>query len=434
MLDYLNKTFFSTTSKKKKSNEEETHNDLVAKSVNEPVTTSPPVAVGAPTAEPTPPTPIESNHISPKARFNERCRRFEDEISKDILNIHEIRSLAFEGIPEGPGLRSLYWKVLLNYLPLKLSGWNEELKKRRALYNDWCKELVTDPREKYEREGAEDKIEDVTHVDHPLNQAQDSQWQTYFKDKETLTEIEKDVRRTFPHLHFFNSDTETGDTKHCEAVKRILYIYAKLNPGIHYVQGMNEVLGPVYYTFATDPRKDFRESAEADAFFCFTNLMSEIMNNFCKTLDKSQYGVLEQIAQMDAILKEKDSQLWYCMHEKNVDPAFYSFRWITCLLSQDFELPDILRCWDSLFADPRRFEFLLYVCCAMIVIVRDELFMGNFAENLKLLQNYPTKDMTLILAMARELRENPSFTMPVWLPPEPKADSTTPPSGNVYEL
>lgn len=43
-----------------------------------------------------------------------------------------------------------------------------------------------------------------------------------------------------------------GSEAHWEVVERILFIYAKLNPGIAYVQGMNEIVGPIYYTFATD--------------------------------------------------------------------------------------------------------------------------------------------------------------------------------------
>lgn len=30
---------------------------------------------------------------------------------------------------------------------------------------------------------------------------------------------------------------------------RILFIYAKLNPGIKYIQGMNEVLAVIYYCY-----------------------------------------------------------------------------------------------------------------------------------------------------------------------------------------
>jgi hypothetical protein len=37
------------------------------------------------------------------------------------------------------------------------------------------------------------------------------------------------------------------------ALGRSLFIFAKLNPGIKYVQGMNEVLAPLLYIFRTDP-------------------------------------------------------------------------------------------------------------------------------------------------------------------------------------
>ena len=36
--------------------------------------------------------------------------------------------------------------------------------------------------------------------------------------------------------------------------------------------GMNEIIGPIYYVFATDSRHEWEEYAEAECFFCFTNL------------------------------------------------------------------------------------------------------------------------------------------------------------------
>ena len=35
----------------------------------------------------------------------------------------------------------------------------------------------------------------------------------------------------------------------------------------------------------------FIENAEADSFFCFTNIMAEIRDNFIKTLDDSDLGI-----------------------------------------------------------------------------------------------------------------------------------------------
>lgn len=49
-----------------------------------------------------------------------------------------------------------------------------------------------------------------------------------------------------------------GKEAHWEVVERILFLYAKLNPGQSYVQGMNEIIGPIYYSFACDPNAAFR--------------------------------------------------------------------------------------------------------------------------------------------------------------------------------
>lgn len=46
-----------------------------------------------------------------------------------------------------------------------------------------------------------------------------------------------------------------------EALRHILIVFAKLNPGIRYVQGMNEVLAPLFYVFRNDPDEENAVSA-----------------------------------------------------------------------------------------------------------------------------------------------------------------------------
>ena len=36
------------------------------------------------------------------------------------------------------------------------------------------------------------------------------------------------------------------------------------------------------------------------------------------------------------------------------------------LMCQEFDMANCVRLWDTLFADPKRFEFLYYVCVAII--------------------------------------------------------------------
>ncbi|KAG8554954.1 hypothetical protein GDO81_003939 [Engystomops pustulosus] len=309
--------------------------------------------------------------------------------------------------------------------------------------------------------------EDVTLEDHPLNPNPDSRWNTYFKDNEVLLQIDKDVRRLCPDFSFFLNPTEypcqlimdpeneyetlrkrveqttlksqtvarnrsgltnvssplkasashslsdieplpTGSEAHWEVVERILFIYAKLNPGIAYVQGMNEIVGPIYYTFATNPNSAWREHAEADTFFCFTNLMAEIRDNFIKSLDDSQCGITAKMERVYSTLKEEDEELYLRLQEQNIKPQFFAFRWLTLLLSQEFVLPDVIRIWDSLFADENRFDFLLKVSCAMLILIRAQLLEGDFTVNMRLLQDYPLSDGDVlpILKKAKELQDS----------------------------
>ncbi|KAG9299831.1 hypothetical protein G9A89_003375 [Geosiphon pyriformis] len=202
---------------------------------------------------------------------------------------------------------------------------------------------------------------------------------------------------------------------HWEAIERILFIYAKLNPGIGYVQGMNEILGPIYYTMANDGDEEGKAHAEADSFFVFTSLMADIRDHFVRSLDHDDItGIGATMTKMNRRLKAFSYELWEDLEHKSLHAPYYSFRWLTVMCAQEFALPDVIRVWDSVFADhdpdkgssSGRFEFLIDFCCAMIICVKDELLQGAFEDNIKLLQHYPIQDPGVVLQKAYQLRES----------------------------
>lgn len=316
----------------------------------------------------------------------------------------------------------------MGVLPLLTAEWTETLAKNEELWCGFVQELVINPRDEYNASQkanggvppGEESIDDSLTAngktmsaggfeDHPLSLDRKSTWNAYFKDCELQAEIRKDVSRTFPTLHFFRE----GRAQHLESLERILFIWCKLNPGVSYVQGMNEVLGPLYYLFAISPENaGLRSKAESQAFFCFMNLMSEIMNNFIKTLDGSEVGIVKQIENLSVLLQEKDPQLWKDFEKKKLNLQFFAFRQLTLLLSQEFELPDVLRLWDTLFSDTNRFELLRFICCSMLMLQREYLLRGDFAENLKLMQSYPPSDVEEIISFAIQLANDQE-----WCPP-----------------
>ncbi|XP_015775097.1 PREDICTED: TBC1 domain family member 13-like isoform X1 [Acropora digitifera] len=401
--------------------------------------------------------------------FKQRVSEFQAALSAREIDLKCLKRLCFSGIPDGSGIRSLCWKLMLGYLPPQRDLWNETLKCQRATYKQFVHEVIIEQC-KGTKSG---KNSEEFDVDHPLNPNPDSNWVAYFKDNEVLLQIDKDCRRLCPDISFFqiatkypNKDVTTGCDRdfetlrervlrthlessqvntnrsglknfssarkiapaeyfvlgdeqeaHWEVVERILYIYAKLNPGLGYVQGMNEIIGPLYYVFCSDPKTEWQEHVEADAFFCFTNLMSEIRDNFIKSLDDSACGIGNMMKNVRTLLKERDPLLFAYLEEQQMRPQFYSFRWLTLLLSQEFALPDVIRVWDSLFADESRFDFLIYVCCAMHMVIREQLLAGDFATTMKLLQNYPYIDISTILSKAIELKR-PRLVAPK--PPQTK--------------
>ena len=73
-----------------------------------------------------------------------------------------------------------------------------------------------------------------------------------------------------------------------QEMKRVLFIFAKLNQGLRYVQGMNELLAPIYYQFRNDIHLEQRQHAEADSFYCFMDIIAEFRDHFCQQLVSSR--------------------------------------------------------------------------------------------------------------------------------------------------
>jgi len=352
-------------------------------------------------------------------KSQERANLILQTLSSDRINLHLLRSLAFQGCTDVSGLRSIVWKVLLNYLPIETEDWETFIASKRAEYGMFKEELIKVPKlhsvivsKEEEEERRAEKKEVVPVTDHPLSTATTSTWNIYFEDMATIEEIDKDVQRTRPEMNFFhrpvdptvNQETPPEDADlHSDVLERILFIYAKLNPGIKYVQGMNEILAPIYYLFAADKNPVFEGNAEPDTFFCFTNVMSEIRDHFCRTLDSSKTGIKEKLKEINTVLKRLDYSVWRHLEDLEIDPQYYALRWVMLLFAQEFEIPDVLRLWDSLFSDPFRFNYLNYISCALILNVKDKVMEGDFTDVMSLLQRLPPTQIHTLLTMANTL-------------------------------
>ncbi|CAA92181.3 TBC1 domain family member 13 [Caenorhabditis elegans] len=387
------------------------------------------------------------------SRYMERLAKIEEVllIANKKIDINELRAGCSYGVPES--LRPLAWRLLLHYLPLERHKWQTFLAEQRDNYDQMIEQIIVEPGTASLQQSAAQNQDN----DHPLSDHPTSDWQAFFQDNKVLSQIDKDVRRLYPEIQFFqllsrfphqhgmkyplsrrvinhqelhsqefgaNRDGIVGCVKtniakqsqdenqapnsefHWHIVERILFIYAKLNPGVQYVQGMNELVAPIYYVFANDADDEWAAYAEADTFFCFQQLMSEVKDNFIKKLDDSNCGIESSMSAFHNLISTFDTELHkHLTLTLEIKPQFYAFRWLSLLLSQEFPLPDVITLWDALFSDPQRFALLQYVCLAMMELKREPLINGDFPFCVRLLQNYPDTDIAKIVAFAQDIRD-----------------------------
>jgi hypothetical protein len=92
-------------------------------------------------------------------------------------------------------------------------------------------------------------------------------------------------------------------------------------------------------------------------------------------------------------------------------------------IAQEFPLPDAIRAWDALLADPAGpRDALVRIAAAMVLHLRAPLLAGDFAANVKLLQSYPPADGAPTAQACCKCREAKCFRLrahaPLVLPSE----------------
>jgi TBC1 domain family member 13 len=387
-------------------------------------------------------------------------------LNSSKINYPVLRKIVFEGLPDDiPSMRSLIWKLLLDYLSLNVNEWEESIDKKRAEYNEMKKSIFSkldierlkkaggnktglsssttptnknisknDPQNNSITPNRVIKKKNIS--DHPLATTGDSKWKNYFDDLDLLEEIDKDVRRTRTNMHFFfmpaKSNLQTistdqiiefadkkrndpssnvekflsknGFDSNADVMCRILFIYGKKYPEIRYVQGMNEVLAPIYYAFSNDQNPYFYTNLEADCYICFENLMKEIKDIFIRSKDNLETGIHTRVKNLNLLLKMVDKEIFNHFAENKIEVGFFAFRWYTLFLTQEFEMPDILRLWDSILSEDDKFDFLNMVCLAIIKMKKIEILQSDFAGIMLSMQNLDKLDVEKVIKVAESIR------------------------------
>jgi len=307
-----------------------------------------------------------------------------DFIMKDpILSISSIKKKAFDGLLAENGLRSLCWKIFLDYLPnLETSTWQIEINKERQHYEDLKSKFIFDPNKT--KNG-----EKNWNVNNPLSLEEESPWKQYFENNELQKTIRQDVERTFPDLKFFRNENIQS------IMCNILFIYCKLNQDISYRQGMHEILAPILMVVDNDKidnsntiinddlMKNILDSnyVEHDSFFLFCQVMKGAKSwyEFNETISTSVNAPKEKfivpiVAKCQRIqnemLKVIDNDLYIALKRHEIEPQLYGLRWLRLLFSREFQIDDVLILWDGIFAEGNNLELVDWIVLVMLIHIR----------------------------------------------------------------
>jgi len=310
----------------------------------------------------------EYNRYSKLENLINNCLSFEME---------ELRKLAWPGI--STSARAKAWKILCRYLPMPQRNQDEEVERKQGEYRKYV--------EKYF-----DTMNDEAANTDPYRQ------------------IQADIPRMSSVAGLFQQQCVQ------DIFERILYIWAILHPESGYVQGMNDLVTPLFLVFLHDsyrtktnnivPFESFfngdmndidlefsllkknRDNVEADTYWCLTKVLDGIQDNYIP----SQPGIHQKVAKLEDLTNRIDPELHQHLVRHGVKYKLFAVRWMNNLLTRELQVRQIVRLWDAYFAQANGFkDFHNYVCVAFLRHWKSELMkMKDFETMLTFLQNVST--------------------------------------------
>ncbi|KAK4691649.1 hypothetical protein P7C71_g5392, partial [Lecanoromycetidae sp. Uapishka_2] len=242
---------------------------------------------------------------------------FHDTSGRLQVTADEVKERIFlGGLDPSDGVRKEAWLFLLG-----VYNWDSTADERKAVINSKRDEFIKLKGAWWERmvDGS--------------GSAEETEWW-----KEQKGRIEKDVHRTDRHIPLFEGEdiphpdpdspfAETGTNVHLEQMKDMLLTYNEYNRDLGYVQGMSDLLAPIYAV----------EQDDAVAFWGFVGFMERMERNFLR----DQSGMRAQLLTLDHLVQLMDPALYLHLQSADSTNFFFFFRMLLVWYKREFEWADI---------------------------------------------------------------------------------------------
>ncbi|RIA92634.1 rab-GTPase-TBC domain-containing protein [Glomus cerebriforme] len=279
---------------------------------------------------------------------------FDDSEGRLRVELNEVREAVFRGGVEDD-IRIEVWKFFLGIYP-----WDSSRVERESILEAKKKEYLDLKREWWD----------------------DPEVQSSSNYKEQKSRIEKDVIRTdrtisffavedMPHPDPLSSASSNLTNNNLESMKAILMTYNFYNKDLGYVQGMSDLLAPVFVVMRD----------EVTAFWAFVGFMNRMEANFYR----DQVNMRNQLLTLDHLIQFMDPRLHKHLQKTDSLNLFFCFRWILIWFKREFKWDEVLYLWEVLWSDHLSSQFHLFVALAILdkhrMIIME--YLHQFDEILK---------------------------------------------------
>ncbi|KAI0977212.1 GTPase-activating protein GYP7 [Xylaria arbuscula] len=286
---------------------------------------------------------------------------FDSHTGRLSMTIDEVKERIFHGgLDPDDGVRKEAWLFLLG-----VHGWYSTSEERRAQLASLRDEYVKLKASWWER------LVDLG------GEGEEGEWW-----REQRGRIEKDVHRTdrmvpifagedTPHPDPNSPFASVGTNVHMEQMKDMLLTYNEHNKDLGYVQGMSDLLAPIYAVMQDD----------AIAFWGFQHFMDRMERNFLR----DQSGMRNQLLTLDHLVQFMDPKLYAHLEKADSTNFFFFFRMLLVWYKREFKWMDTLHLWEVLWTDYLSSSFHLFFALAILDKHRDVIMthLQHFDEVLK---------------------------------------------------
>ena len=310
---------------------------------------------------------IFRNYISPYFTLRDLIslkhtnKMFNILIDKKAINICTI-SNTIKKI-NSPELRAKIWYHYLN-----IKEFNKELfqKEERKLNND-------------KNEINSDKIEEIFYnkcleiINTLKNDDKEKLLKIFSEEKissmkVSLDFIVRDIDRTF-HTIFFE------DQNGKEGTKRVLEALCVIDQNEGYCQGMNFIIGALYYLLRNEPQ----------CFYIFNSILNSNLYQYNRIFADNTPDYHCRVHQINYYVKKYIPEVYYHFKKKDIPFDIIYSRWILTLFGNYLNLDRLDFPWTCFFVD--KWKGLIKICLIFIYELKDELIKRDMEGISVLIKN-----------------------------------------------